>query len=131
MPWSPESTCCTDVLFCYVLISRVENNEAKGTLTITALSGERERQKIVYQNVLYSQIGKESEGKRIAIAEELTPEELRSNRHRAAAQRFIDDCSLKNLNTLEKMMERGYHFYTHYIGEKYENIVVAKSLCIS
>lgn len=118
------------VLFSYVHICCVENNPEKKTLTIRVKSGDRKQQKIVYLNVLYSQLDRQSEGKILAVAEELTTDHLRSPKHHIATYQFLTDCKLQNLDPVQEMILKGYHLFTHYIGKDQESIVIAKNLMI-
>ena len=118
-------------LYGNVRVRRVERNQAAGALIIRAVYAEREEQEIVYSDVLYSQISKSVEGERIAMAVELMPDEYRGAKHESSSVRFQKDCNLQNLDSLEEMTRRGYRLFVHYIGERDECIVIAKSLRIS
>ena len=119
-----------DVLFGNVRLQRVETDPLTGTLTLRAACAEGGEQKILYEGVLYSQIGSGSEGKRIAIAVELTPDELRGDRHQFPAARFRTDCGLRDLDVLEELNRCGYRLFSHFVGVHDELIVVARGLLV-
>ena len=109
----------------------VQTHPLNGTLVIKTVCFEGEEQTALYQQVLYSQIDQAAEGKRMAIAVELTPEELRGGKHRQLIKRFQADCGLENMDVVEEMILRGYRFFAHYIGASDELLIVAKGLQIT
>ena len=116
------------VLYGNVRVRSVETNPLTGTLTLKAAYAEGQEQKIQYEGVLYSQIDADTEGRRVAIVTELTPEELRGEKHQSMAARFQADCGLNSLDAVEEMNRRGYRLFSHFVGKSDELIVVAKGL---
>ena len=119
-----------EFLFGNVRVRRIEPNPADGTLMVKVVYAEREEQEIQYDDVLYSQMGRNAEGARIVLAVELTPEEYRGVKHQNSATLFQEDCHLQNLDSLEEMKRRGYRLFIHYAGKRDEYIVIAKSVFI-
>ena len=119
-----------DLLYSNVRVSSVAPDIAAGTLTVKIIYAEREEQKLLYDEVLYSQLGKDAEGKRIALAMELTPDDYREGKHSKSAVIFQKECKLKDLSPLDEMIRQGYRIFTHYVGEQDEYVVIAKRLLI-
>lgn len=119
-----------DLLYSNVRVSSVAPDLASGTLTVKVICAEREEQRMHYDGVLYSQLDQSSEGKLIALAMELTPNEYRNGKHTSSAASFQKDCGLKDFNALDEMVRQGYRIFTHYAGDQDEYIVIAKRLLI-
>lgn len=117
-----------NLLYSNVRIRHVDQDPAAGTLLIRAVYAEREEQKILYDGVLYSQIDKAVEGKRMALAVEIMPEECRGEKHQAAIARFRKDCGLQSFDSIGEISRRGYRLFVHYIEAMEDCIVIAKNL---
>ena len=120
-----------NVIYSNVEIIRVETEPETGLLSIMSAYADSYEQRIVYENVLYSQIDQSAVGKRIAIVSELTPGDLRNVNRQALASRLIKECDLSNTDALDEMAKRGYRFFTHYIVNEDELIIIAKKLAVN
>ena len=119
-----------NIIYSNMQITRVETDPGTGLLTITGAFAQREAQKILYESVLYSQIDRSAVGERIAIAIELTPDELRGTDRRTLAARLIKDCGLTHVDALDEIARRGYRFFAHYIVNQEERVIIAKGLSV-
>ena len=119
-----------NIIYSNMQITRIETNPGTGLLTITGAFAQREAQKILYENVFFSQIDQSDVGERIAIAIELTPDELRGADRKILADRLIKDCGLTHVDTLDEIARRGYRFFAHYIVNQEERVIIAKGLSV-
>ena len=131
MTRTSQKNASLDVLYGNMRIRRVEADPLAGTLIVRAVCVEGEEQTALYQDVLYSQLDPNAEGKRIAIVVELTPDELRGGKHQSPAARFQRDCELDNMDAVEEMSRRGYRLFLHFVGQSDEFLVVAKGLRVT
>jgi hypothetical protein len=109
-----------------IYVNRVETVPISSSLSIKSdcIGGLEER--LMYSDVLYSQIDEDLEGERIAIVFELTADEFRDTDQGVPAARFLRECGLDNTDTLEEISKRGYRFFSHYIVNRGERVVIAK-----
>ena len=118
-------------LYSNVRVGSVAPDPASGELSVKVIFAEREVHSMLYEGVLYSQLNENAEGKRIALAIELSPDEYRNAKHRASSRSFQEECRLNGLDSLDEMIRRGYRIFTHYVGDQDECVVIAKRLNIS
>jgi hypothetical protein len=115
-------------LYSNVRVRSVTPDTESGMLTLKVIYAEREEQRVIFDEVIYSQLGKNAEGRHILLAIELMPDEYRDAKHRTSAAQFLNDCKLKDLSSLEEIVKLGYRILTHYVGDQDEYVVVAKKL---
>jgi hypothetical protein len=109
-------------------IVSVYSDEAEGELRVRiTAAGEAREHEIVYTGMFYSQLDNSCVGLTLTAVTETTPEELKQQKHAAAAAKLISDCDADD-SFLRQMVDRGNRLYMHYTEDGGEYIVLAKRM---
>ena len=114
-----------------VRIGSVTNTQQKQLLHVVYAG--REEQVVHYTGVVYSAFGQDSKGLCIDMAERLPLQALHEPRHNRALIRVLKDGygggGMQKL--MEQAQQEGCQLFMHYVGEKDEYPVLARSVSIS
>jgi hypothetical protein len=106
-----------------ILSARAEG----GGLRLWCIHSEREYLEILYEDVLYGQIGEGDEGLRISLVQELSFDGLSELRHNAGRNKMLHDIPDRYAEVLESVCEGKYRVFAHYSGRD-ERLVVARGV---
>lgn len=119
----------SETLYRDAYLERVLVDENNGILTLFAVSGEKKRAMIVYEDMYCSQLGEDAEGLLLLSAEEITPDKLLRPERRECAAALKAECGVDN-DFLTYMHRRGNKLFLHH-AETGDYVVLAKKMWIS
>jgi hypothetical protein len=109
-----------------ILSARVEG----GGLRLWCIRSEREYVEILYEDILYSQIGEGDGGLRVSLVQELSFDGLSELRHNAGRNKILRDIPDRYAEVLESVCEGKYRVFAHYSGRD-ERLVVARGVRVA
>jgi hypothetical protein len=98
-----------------------------GGLRLWCIHSEREYLEILYEDVLYGQLGEGDEGLRVSLIQELSFDDLSELRHNAGRNKILRDIPDRYAEVLESICEGKYRVFAHYSGRD-ERLVVARGV---